>query len=729
MNPPSDSSRWSRASDLFSRAAELPAHARQAFLDAECAANPGLRQEVESLLRFDHSDDSAFGGGLRAAVTGAAAALGQAAPPDAVGRYRLIEEIGRGGMGTVYLAERAGDFNQRVAVKLVRGFMGPEALRRFRTERQILATLQHPGIARLIDGGTTDDGAPYLVMEYIDGIPIDRYCEARALTTRQCIELCCLVCEAVSAAHRSLVVHRDLKPSNILVTGDGVPKLLDFGIAKLLEDETADARMTTPSMRIMTPHYASPEQVRGEPITTAADIYGLGVLLYVLLAGRRPYEIETRRPEEIERIVCREEPPKPSAVAPDARRRRELRGDLDTIVLTALHKEPSRRFSSADQLAEDLRRWLGGRPVAARPATMAYRVRRFVARHRAGAAAAAVFTITVLAFAVALTMSAAQARAERDAAERVTTMLIQMFSGSDPRTLRGDTVTARELLDQGAEQIRTTLRDQPAIQARLLDAIGAIYVGLGLPDRAQTVLYDSMAARQSANVADSQPAARTMWRLAGSLYERRQYTAAEPLARAAYEMTRRLVGPINAQSAETLNTWAMIVRDTGRLDEAEKMFLEVTQIFRETLGPEHAMVAMGLQNTARVRIAGRDPGGAERLLREALAIQRRIFGGVTGESLSLLAGVLEADGRRDEAITMRRESLAARRLAFGTNPHPALEQALIDLGVALQRTQQPDGAPLLQEALALRTRRLGPDHALTRQLADLIARPTATPDP
>ena len=704
MNLAPDPGRWSRAADLFSRASDLPAAERTAFLDGQCGDDAALRTEVESLLQFDHGENPDFGGSVRGAVASAAAALSQPAAVEQIGHYRLREEIGRGGMATVYLADRDDDFTHRVAIKLVRGFMGPEALRRFRGERQILASLQHPGIARLIDGGTTSDGAPYLVMELVDGMPIDRYCEQQSLTTRQRIALFCKVCEAVSAAHRSLVVHRDLKPSNILVTADGTPKLLDFGIAKLIEDDSADLHMTTPSMRVLTPHFASPEQVRGEVITTAADVYALGVLLYLLLTGRRPYEIESRRPEEIERIVCREEPPKPSAVV-DARTRRlrELRGDLDTIVMTALQKEPSRRFASVDQFAEDLKRWLDGRPVQARPSTLAYRTRRFIARHRTGVAAGVIFTVTVAAFAMALARSAAQARSERDAAERVTSMLIQMFSGSDPRSARGDSITARELLDEGAEQVRVKLRDQPDMQARLLDAIGAIYVGLGMPDRAQTVLHQSMTARQSAGIVDSQPAARTMWRLAGSLHERGQYTAAEPLARAAYDMTRRLVGPVNPQSGETLNTLAVILRDSGRLDEAEPMFLEVTQIFRETLGPQHAMVGMGLQNTARVRIAKGDPRGAERLIREALVIQRRMFGSVTGESLSMLAGILEAEGKPQEAIELRRESLALRRVAFGGNPHPALEQSLTDLAAALiARGAEAEAAPLLQEAEALR---------------------------
>jgi tetratricopeptide (TPR) repeat protein len=697
--------RWNRVVELFEQASELPKAERAAFIRQAANDDNELVAEVESLLAFDHGDGAIFGGHVRAAVE--EAATGAAQPSlERIGPYRLKREIGRGGMGAVYLAEREDDFSQQVAIKLIGGFISRDALQRFKAERQILASLQHPNIARLLDGGATTDGTPYLVMEYVDGVPIDRFCREQQLTNHERVKLFLRVCDAISYAHRSLVIHRDLKPSNILVTADGTPKLLDFGIAKLIEQDDTGPHQTIPSMRIMTPHYASPEQVLGTPITTAADVYGLGILLYVVLSGRRPYEINTTRAEEIERVVCHLDPPPPSAVDSADPRVRQLRGDLDTIVMTAVEKVPARRFASVDSLAADLLRWLEGRPITARPVTWGYRTRRFIARHRIGVAVAALIVLMIAGSAYAIARSAAQARSERDAAERVTQMLIQMFSGSDPRTLRGNTITARELLDQGAEQIRVKLRDQPDMQARLLDAIGAIYVGLGMPERAETVLHDSMTARRSAGIVDSQPAARTMWRLAGSLHERGQHTAAEPLARAAYDMTRRLVGPVNPQSGETLNTLAMILRETGRQDEAEKLFLEVTQIFRETLGPEHPMVGMGLVNTARIRIARKDLEGAERMIREALVIQRRIFGNTTGESLGLLADILEAEGRPEEALPLRRESLAARRVAFASVPHPLLEQTLADLARSLSALGQNEEATLLlQEASAIRAAR------------------------
>jgi serine/threonine protein kinase/tetratricopeptide (TPR) repeat protein len=707
------SERWARLGDIFDRASELPLADRAAFLEQACGGDAALRSEVESLLDYDHGDHPNLARGIHGALSEEASSIGEAVPRiERVGPYRLRREIGRGGMGAVYLAERDDDFTQQVAIKVVRGFLAPDAVRRFRAERQILATLQHPGIARLLDGGTTADGLPYLVMEYVDGVPIDDYCDAHDLSTRARLELFVRVCDAVTAAHRSLVVHRDLKPSNILVTPAGDPKLLDFGIAKLLEDDSAElVQLTTPSMRIMTPHFASPEQVRGEPITTSSDVYSLGVLLFTLLTGQRPYEITSRRPEDIERVVSRQEPPRPSAVAGgDSRRARDLRGDLDTIVLMALQKEPARRFASVDHLAQDLRRFLAGLPVLATPSTLGYRAKRFVQRHRAGVTTAAIFLITIIGFAVALAVSAAQARRERDAAERVTQMLIQMFSGSDPRTLRGDTITARELLDRGADRIRNDLRDQPAMQARLFDTLGAIYAGIGLPMRAQSVLQESMDVRDGGTVVDSQPAARTMMRLSGALLERGQLAAAEPLARGAYEMTKRLVGPVNPQVGESLITLAQIVNATGRGEEAERLFLEATQIFRETLGPEHPMVALGLQHTARIRFARGDLNGADRLAREALVLQRRVFGIATAESLIILARISRQEGRLEEAETLMRDALRARREGFGNLAHPSVEQTLMELAELLsERGNAAEAEALHAEAKAMTAKRLGPN--------------------
>jgi len=625
---PAGPDRWARISELFEAASGLPPSARPLFLDSECDGDAALRAEVESLLACDLPDDPALDIGVRRALDGVAAEIRAAAPaPDRIGPYRVLSRIGEGGMGTVYLAGRDGD--PPVAVKVIRGLIGEDGLRRFRAERQMLASLQHPGVARLLDGGTTDGGLPYLVMEYVDGVPIDEYCARQALGATDRIRLFRRVCDAVSHAHRSLVVHRDIKPSNILVAGDGSPKLLDFGVAKLLSgDGTTTDTPTAPSRRLLTPDYASPEQLHGSgPITTSADVYSLGVLLCELLTGARPAPASTPGLKTTPPPALKTRPARP------------LAGDLGTIVRAAIEEDPARRYASVDHLSADLQRFLEGRPILARPSTWGYHAVRFVRRNRTATAVAATFAIVVVGFAMALTISARRAARERDAAERVTSMLVHLLSGPDGRSQDRGAATARDLVDRGVEQVRRDLRDQPALQARLFETLGAMYAGLGLVDRAEAVLQESIAAGRAAGGADSQAGARTMWRLAEALRERGRYAEAEPLARAAYDMSVRLVGSRNPQSAQMLNTLGMILYARGRQADAVPMFQRATAIFRETLGPDHPIVAAGLANTAMSLRDRGDLAGAETLARDALTLRTRMFGQALAETERMLAGV------------------------------------------------------------------------------------------
>ena len=586
-----------------------------------------------------------------------------------IGPYRLIREIGRGGMGTVYLAERDGDFTQRVAIKTLRA-AGAGAPRRFEEERRILARLQHPGIARLLGSGTTSEGLPYLAIELVDGVPITRYCDEHALTSRQRVELLRRACDAVSYAHRGLILHRDLKPSNILVTPDGAPKLLDFGIAGRAGGEPR-------ASGYLTPEYASPEQsTGGAALTTASDVYSLGVVLFELLTGRRPAEIPARS--------------------------KDPRGDLGTIVRRALAPEPGQRYASVDDFAEDLTRWLEGRPIAARRATWIYVARRFVSRHRAGVAASLVFAMTVIAFVLALGWSAARARHERDAAERVTSMLVDMFSGSDPRTVRGDTITARAVLDRGAETIRRDLDGQPDVQARLLDAVGAISAGLGAPRGAPSAGPDALRGWNGTGAADSPPAARALGRLAASLRARGQLAAAESIARRALDMNRRIFGSRNPQAGDALNTLALIIYDRGRRDEAERLFVEVIETFRDSLGPRHPMVATGLQNMAMIRRDQGEVADAERLLREAVAIRRWILGQTALDNETLLADIVARAGRPEEAETLLRDAVAVMQ----RSQHPRADVPLARLAELLRRRGrmvEADALAAQAKAMAVRT--------------------------
>jgi non-specific serine/threonine protein kinase/serine/threonine-protein kinase len=407
--------RWSRVKALFGDALERPPQERAAFLDAECADDGALRAEVAALLASHDTEDDFL---ARSALDAAADAMPDESTAFAgrrVGSYRLLREIGRGGMGTVYLAVRDDDaYRKQVAVKLIKRGMDTDAIvRRFRHERQILATLDHPHIARLLDGGSTDDGLPYFVMEYIDGEPLDAWWHARALPIVERLRLFHAVCGAVHFAHQNLVIHRDIKPGNILVTADGTPKLLDFGLARVLDAESAGAStLAAGAHRAMTPEYASPEQVRGTTVSTLSDVYSLGVLLYELLTGRRPYDFPSRSPDDIARVVCDVEPARPSTAA------RRLPRDLDTVVAKAMHKDAARRYVSAEQLADDVRRFLEGRPVIARPDTWRYRGAKFVRRNALGVAAGALVALSLVGGLAATVWQARVARAERAVAEQ-----------------------------------------------------------------------------------------------------------------------------------------------------------------------------------------------------------------------------------------------------------------------------------------------------------------------
>ena len=425
--------RWARVQELFEAAMPLPAAERPAHVRA-AADDDEMATLVLSMLEASDNDageiERAVGDAIHSVTAAAAGPVEQR-----LGPYRIVSAIGQGGMGTVYLAERAdGAFEQRVAIKVVRGLLDQDRVRRFRAERQILASLQHPNIARLVDGGTTDDGWPYLVMEYVEGTAIDTYAREHELSVVERLDLFLVVCEAVGHAHRHLIVHRDIKPSNIIVTPDGTPKLLDFGIAKLLDSEDPEmSARTMTGMRLLTPDYASPEQVRGDAVTTATDVYALGVLLFELLTGKRPHTFRTLTAQEIERVVCDTDAPRPSTISPG------LAEDLDIIVGTALNKDVEHRYLSVETLVEDLRRYLEGLPIHARRATWWYRARRFASRHRWEVAVASLFVLMLIGFSVLVTIQAARvarerdvAQQERDAAEQVSSFLVGLFEVSDP---------------------------------------------------------------------------------------------------------------------------------------------------------------------------------------------------------------------------------------------------------------------------------------------------------
>lgn len=748
--------RWAAAERLFEAALARSADAREAFVAAEAGDDRDLATLVCGMLAADAAERAADGGGLVGVVSRAVEEVTAArATPlvERLGPYRIVSMLGEGGMGAVYLAERDDDeFLQRVAIKVVRGLLDPERVRQFRTERQILAWLEHPHIARLLDGGTTDDGLPYLVMEHVAGQPIDRYCDARRLDVGERLRLFLVVCGAVSHAHRSLIVHRDIKPTNILVTEQGAPKLLDFGIARLaLEAGGGEPGITRVGGRMLTPDYASPELVRGGQVTTAADVYALGVLLYELLTGRRPLHFATLSSVEIERVVCQVDPPSPSRVvettSPGAdpaalaanrqvspsRLAARLRGDLDAIAATAMAKDPAHRYASVDALAADVRRHLDGEPIAARPATWVYTARRFVARHRWGVAAAAVLALTVTLAAVVLSIQAARlaeerdrTARERDTAQQVLGFLTGLFDVANPDASAGASVTARELLDRGAERIDAELSGQPVVQARLLTTIGSVFASLGVYDRSAALLERSLQLRRATLGAAHPDTAESMQALAEAYRELARYDEAETLHREALAVKQRLGSP-PAAIATSLNDLGLTLSERGRHADAEPLIREAVATWRG-LGPDAAAdAAVGLSNLAQtLRQQGR-LDDAVAALDEAIAIRRRRFGNdhpLLAHVLGQLGQVRNAQGDLAAAAPLLREALAIRRKAYG-DAHPDTATAFNNLASLLHDAGDLAGAePYYRLALAATGKRLGerhPDYAVqVNNLASLL---------
>jgi serine/threonine-protein kinase len=714
-------SSWRQVEALFDEAAALPAPKRAAFLARACGGDLAMRAEVESLLAAD----------ARAAGFLGTPAVQAAAPPSPatlvgrrVGQYRAEAKLGEGGMSTVYLAVRADDaYQQKVALKVLGyGADRSDLSARFRAERQILASLEHPGIARLLDGGTTDDGRPYLVMEHIEGMPIDRYCEAHGLGLDARIDLFREVCAAVQYAHQNLVVHRDIKPSNILVDARGVPCLLDFGIAKLLEgaEVPGGVEATVTGQRLMTPQYASPEQMEGGAITTATDVYSLGVLLYVLLTGHLPYRVPTSGSDALRRAVVEQDPERPSTDAGRSAQLRRLRGDLDNIVLMALRKEPDRRYASVALLSEDLRRYRQGLPVTAQPDTFGYRVRKFVGRHRAAVGAAALGLAMVLGLAATMTVQAVrltrqrdEIRAERDKAVKLTRLLEQVFAGSDPTEARGETLTAREILDKGAARAMEGLEDQPETEAALALVMGRAYQRLGLRERAQPLLQRSLALRRGLSPRSDPGVAESLLAVAALDQDRGEFAAAEAGQRQALDILRRRSGEGDPRVADALNDLSATLIARAKYPEAESVLREALTIHRKAHGDAHESVAGDLSNLGSVlRKMGKLPE-AVASHREALAIGRGVFGPVhpkLARQVNNLAVALKDEGRLAEAESLAREALGLTRKLYGAE-HPDIALQLSNLASILQaRGAYEEAVATARQGLAMRRALFGPDH-------------------
>jgi serine/threonine-protein kinase len=709
-----DPTRWQRINELFHAALDCAPAERDAFLRASCASDSSMYAELRALLDSEAAEQGALGGLIGEAVSGL---LSTSLEGQRVGPYRIVREIGQGGMGAVYLAERAdGQFEQRVALKLIKPGMDSEQfLRRFRAERQILARLQHPHIARLLDGGIDDQGRPYFAMEYVEGHPIDRYCNERGLSVDERLTLFVDACRAVTYAHSNLVVHRDLKPAHILVTAEGQIRLLDFGIAKVVSDEESNAELTQAGLRALTPAYSSPEQVRGAPVGTATDVYSLGVILYELLTGARPYEVESHSPLEIERVVCTTIPERPSLKVnaterqagerfahaygtEPARLRRRLLGDLDVICLKALQKEPERRYQSVEAMLQDIVRNLTGLPVEARPDSISYRLTKFAGRHRAGLATMVLTTllITSLVTFYTLRLAAERDRAQQEAAkaDQVATFLQELFEVSDPSESKGETITARELLDQGAARIEQELAGQPEVRASLMRVIGGVYQSLGLYGRARPLLERALQDNRRLLGDDHDEVATSQTALAVLLQDMGDVTAAEPLFRHALATRQRLYGDRHEKVSESLGHLGFLLETVGDYQGAIQMARQVLALDSTLFEPEHPRVAASLAKLAGMLRRQGQNEEAEPLLRQALALQRKQLGNrdlTVASTARNLASLLRDRGALEEAETLYREALAIRREILG-EVHPEVAVALNSYAILLDRKGDRQGA-------------------------------------
>lgn len=748
MTTPS-AARWLQVFEVVDRALTVSPEDRSACIHDSCGADLSLAAAAAALLAG--SDRLAF---LEADALAFAAPLFAGPPPVAetvpsgsqVGPYRILREIGQGGMGSVYLAERADQqYDKTVAIKLLRRWSaGNERLvRRFREERQILAALDHPDIARLYDGGVTADGEPWFAMEYVEGVTIDRYCDERGLPIEGRLELFCRVCAAVQHAHRNLVVHRDLKPGNIMVTAEGGVKLLDFGIAKLLGNDEADGSppLTETGERLMTLLYASPEQVRGEPVSTASDVYSLGVLLYELLARRNPYGLTTREPHRVARAILEQEPERPSIavlhhrdgedsgdsgferVLPPAKLARRLRGDLDTIVGMAMQKEASRRYGSAERLEADVRRHLAGLPVVARADTGLYRTRKFVRRHRVGVTIAAGMALLVIAFAVVTGVQSLRIRAqagrialERDRAEQVSRFLAGLFQTSDPYAGAGGDLTARDILDSGAARVERELAGQPEARALMLLEMGRAYFGLGVRARARRFAETSLAIRRRMSSDGQLEIARTLDFLGTVLLDEGELNGAEDAHREALSLRRSMLGERHREVARTLNALAGVLRASGRFRDADSVSREAVTIDEAQSGSSRLDLAESLKGLAHAVAARGGHAEAVGLFRHALALERLERPAEHPASVATLldlASALGEAGEMEAADSLFRQGLALERRALG-DEHPEVAGNEARFAVLLQRRGDGEGAEALyRRSLATARRRLPAVHLLT----------------
>lgn len=780
------STNWDKLKEIFSQAVELEESEQEEYIKKEAGGDIFLLKELQSLLKA-HEEPGLLDhlpGNMR--INDMGDTEFSKMEGRRIGSYRIIRELGCGGMGVVYLVERAdGQFRQRAALKLLSGaFISDYQIDRFLSERQILASLNHNNISRLLDGGVTENGQPYYVMEYVKGVPIDSYCHKKNLSVRQRLKLFLNVCSAVQYAHRKLIVHRDLKPSNILVTKDGKVKLLDFGIAKTLEQGTLSDRKThctKPGVLPLTPAYASPELVKGEEITTASDIYQLGVVLYELLTGCRPYHVPGKTAAEMERVICDTEPTLPSTAASkkisgrpgtgifsdkrfqakSGKLQRKLRGDLDAIVMIAMHKLPDRRYESVEKLCADIRNYLTGRPVTAHMDSLFYRTSKIINRHKAGVATTVAILVLLTGYVTTITWHSQrtqkaleQAQQEAAKSEQVVNFMMGMFEAGNPNKNQGERLTARLLLERGIEEAKL-LEDQSEVQAQMYNVVGKVYLILGEYKRAEELHSAAVEIQEQLTDAAVPDLAESLNNLAVAHTRQGNYKKAADLYRKALNIQIRHFGNDHPEIAETLSmfgSWIPVTdiheaarmrersleirravygdhhlktadsyMETGRInrsmalpDEAIKAFQRAMDIRISKRGPDHPDVAESMIFLGDVyRLYEIDTDSAKALYQNALQILQDTYDLYHPNLLHVLgsyAELLSGEGDHSTAQKYLQRSLEIRREVFGSD-HPATIDGLNQLAGEFYRQGRYDEAEkLYRKCLSQQEKILGPNH-------------------
>jgi eukaryotic-like serine/threonine-protein kinase len=729
-----DSVRWQRVQSLFHEAADLPEDEQRQFLETQCADDTTLVSDVLILLREDANGSSM----LDRDVAQVAQQIFDDSTPGAfpfrqVGPYRIIKALGAGGMGVVYLAERE-DLGSQVAIKLLRdAWLSPSRRDRFASEQRTLAQLNHPFIARLYDADTSPDGTPFFVMEYVEGVPLNEYCRIHRCNVAERLRLFRSVCEAVLYAHQHAVIHRDLKPSNILVKDDSTVRLLDFGIAKHLQSFGDDVSQTMPGMRMMTPAYAAPEQIRGEQVGVQSDVYSLGVVLYQLLAGRLPFDVSNRTPAQAEKVLTEQEAEKPSTVAvkssagtkerqPEVSASKAEWADLDVLCLTAMHKDVRQRYQSVEALIRDIDHYLKREPLDARPESESYRLRKFVSRHRGAViTAATVFAVVtglVVFFTVRLTIARNAALAEAARTQRIQKFMTNLFQGGDSAAGPADSLRVVTLLDRGVQEAES-LNNDPEVQAELYGTLGSIYQKLGKYDQADSLLQKALNQRKSLFGPDSPQVAESVVALGLLRSDQARLDAAEKLVREGLEIDKRRLPSNHPAFVKTLLAFGKILAERGSYDEALQTLNEAVKI-ESAPGVAPSDLASSLSALADAQYMAGHYDLSDSLYRRALEINRRLYGPrhpLVSEELGNLGSIQQDLGYYQKAEAFDRQALDIDRAYYGEES-PTTAKSLRMLGRALLYQKKYDDAEAaLQEALAIQEKAFGPAHP---EVADTV---------